>query len=42
MTFSVFMALRLFKVKDEAVTVIMSVIYFSVDTIFCPFHEAPI
>ena len=42
MTFSVFMALRLFKVKDEAVIVKMNSICFVVDTIVHPFHDASI
>ena len=31
-----------FKLKIKAVTVKMNVIYFGIDTIFRPFHEAPI
>ena len=40
--FPLFMALRLFELKYDAVTVKMNVIYFGVDTILRPFHEAPI
>ena len=35
-------ALRLFEIKDEAVNVKTNFIYFGLDTIFRPFHEAPI
>ena len=34
--------LRLFELKNKAVTVKINVIYFGVDTIFCSFHETPI
>ena len=40
--FSLLMSLTLCELKDEAVTVKTNVIYFGVDTILRPFHEAPI
>ena len=36
------MALILCELKDDTVTVKINVIYFGIDTIFRPFHEAPI